>query len=84
MIDFVFITGKNYYPQVFLEECKSLVKEKKIPKHIIDGIETFSDSDRKNSDEWRRKRKKAKKGTRHMSKSFLRRKRKKVSVSWWK
>ena len=51
MIDFVFITGKNYYPQVFLEECKSLVKEKKIPKHIIDGIETFSDSDRKNSDE---------------------------------
>ena len=51
MIDFAFITGRNYYPQVFLEECKSLVKEKKIPKHIIDGIETFSDSDRKNSDE---------------------------------
>ena len=36
---------------MFLEECKSLVKEKKIPKHIIDGIETFSDCDRKNSDE---------------------------------
>ena len=51
MIDFVSITGKNYYPQVFLEECKSVIKEKKIPKHIIDGIETFSNSDRKNSDE---------------------------------
>ena len=26
LIDFVFTTGKNYYPQVFLEECKSVVK----------------------------------------------------------
>ena len=36
---------------MFLEKCKSVVKEKKIPKHIIDDIETFSNSDRKNSDE---------------------------------
>ena len=28
-IDFVFRTGKNYCPQVFLEECKYAVKEKK-------------------------------------------------------
>ena len=51
MIDFVFRTCKNYYPQVFLEECKYVVKENKIPKYIIDDIEISSDSDRKNSDE---------------------------------
>ena len=32
LIDSVFNAGKNYYPQVFLEECKNVVKEKKIPK----------------------------------------------------
>ena len=50
MIDSVFRTGKNYYPQVFLEECKYVVKEKKIPKYINDDIEIYY-SDRKNSDE---------------------------------
>ena len=35
---------------MFLEECKYVVKEKKIPKYIIDNIEVFSDSDRENSD----------------------------------
>ena len=29
LIDSVFRTGKNYYPQVFLEECKYVIKEKK-------------------------------------------------------
>ena len=33
--DSVFITGKNYYPQVFLEECKYIVKEKEIPKLLL-------------------------------------------------
>ena len=47
MINSVF----NYYPQVFLEENKYVVKEKKIPKYIIDDTEISSDSDRKNSDE---------------------------------
>ena len=47
----VFRTGKNYYPQVFLEECKYVVKWKKISKYIIDDIEIYSDSDRENSDE---------------------------------
>ena len=50
LIDSVFQTGKNYYPQVFLEECKYIVKEKKIPKYIIDDTEISSDSDRQNSD----------------------------------
>ena len=48
MFDSVFRTGKNYYPQVFLEECKYVVKEKKIPKYIIDDIEISSDTDREN------------------------------------
>ena len=51
MVDSVFRAGKKYYPQVFLEECKYTVKEKKIPKYIIVDIEISSDSDRENSDE---------------------------------
>ena len=50
MIDFVFRTGENYYPQVFLEECKDVVNEKKIPKYVIGDIE-ICNSDRKISDE---------------------------------
>ena len=51
MIDSVFRTGKNYYPQVFLEECKYIAKEKKIPMYLINDIEISADSDRENSDE---------------------------------
>ena len=51
LIDSVFRTGKNFYPQVFLQECKCVVKGKKIPKYIIDNIEIFSDSEEGNSDE---------------------------------
>ena len=36
---------------MFLEECQYAVKEKKIPRYIIDNIEISSDSDRENSDE---------------------------------
>ena len=36
---------------MFLEECKYVVKAKKIPKYIIDDIEIYSDSNKKNSDE---------------------------------
>ena len=36
---------------MFWEECKYVVKEKKIPKYIIDDSEISSDSDRENSDE---------------------------------
>ena len=45
-----FRTGKNYYPQVFLEEYKYIVKEKKMPNYITDGIEISLDSDREDSD----------------------------------
>ena len=51
LIDSVFRAGKNYLPQVFLEQCKYVVKEKKILKYIIDDIKISSDSDRENSDE---------------------------------
>ena len=39
----VFKIGKNYYPQVFLEECKYFVKEKEVTKHITEEIEISSD-----------------------------------------
>ena len=51
MIDSVYKTGKNYYPQAILEECKYVVKEKKMPEYITDDIEISSDSDREDSDE---------------------------------
>ena len=47
-MDFVFKIGKNFYPQVFLVECKYVVKEKKV---ITDDLEISSDdSNKKNSD----------------------------------
>ena len=49
LIESVFRTGINFYFEVFLEDCKYVVKEKKIPKYITDDLEIFSDSDRKNS-----------------------------------
>ena len=51
MTDSVFRTGKSYSPQVFLEECKYVAKEKKMLEYITDDIEISSDSDRKDSDE---------------------------------
>ena len=51
MLDSFFRTGKNYYSQLFIEERKYVVEEKKISKYIIDDTEIFSDSDRENSDE---------------------------------
>ena len=52
MIDSVFRTGKNYYHQVFVKECKYVVKEKKMPEYITDNIEISSDdSDREDSNE---------------------------------
>ena len=52
MIDSAFRTGKVYYPEVFLEECKYVVKGRKMPKYTIKDIEISSDeSDRENSEE---------------------------------
>ena len=42
--------GKNDHSELFLEECKYVVKEKMIVKYIINNIEIYSDSDRKNFD----------------------------------
>ena len=51
-IDSVYRTNKNYCPQMFLEECKFAVKEKKMPEYITDDIEiSYNDSDWDNSDE---------------------------------
>ena len=48
--DFVFRTGKNYYLQVFLEECKYVVKQKRIIDYITYDLEISSDdSDKKKS-----------------------------------
>ena len=46
LIDSAFTRGKSY--QAFLEECKYVVKEKKMPEYIADGTE---DSDEENSNE---------------------------------
>ena len=51
LVNSVCKTGKNYYPQVFLEKRKYVIKNKKIPKYIIANIEISSDSDGENSDE---------------------------------
>ena len=52
MIDSVYRKFENYYRQVFLEECKYVVKDKNISKFIIDNIKVSADdSDRENSDE---------------------------------
>ena len=51
MIDAVYRIGKDYYPQVFFNECKYVVKEKKMSKFITDDIKVSSDdSDGENSD----------------------------------
>ena len=43
LIEPVFKMGKNYYPQIFLEECKQyVVKENKISKFINDELEISS------------------------------------------
>ena len=53
----LFRTGDNYYPQMFLEECKYVVKEKRMPECIADDIRISSDAsdgegwDKENSDE---------------------------------
>ena len=37
-IDPVTRIGNNYYPQVFLEECKYFVKDKKMPVYLTVDI----------------------------------------------
>ena len=35
--------SKNHYPQVFLEECKYIVKEKEVTRHITEDLESSLD-----------------------------------------
>ena len=52
MIDSIYRKYKNYYPQVFLEQYKYVVKEKKMSRFTTNNIEISSDdSDAENSDE---------------------------------
>ena len=47
----VYRRDKNYYPQVFLEECKNVFKEKKMSNYNTDDMNVPSDdSDREDSD----------------------------------
>ena len=41
VIESVYRKGKDYFPEVFLEECKYFVKEKKTSTFITDDIEMF-------------------------------------------
>ena len=47
----MFRTGSNYYPKVFLEQYKCVVKELKMPENITDKIEISSYSHREDFDE---------------------------------
>ena len=58
LIHSIFRTGKNYYPKVFLEECKYIIKKKMI-NYVPNDIKISSDdsdkeySGKENSDEKR-------------------------------
>ena len=43
LIDSVYRIRKNYYPQVFLEECKYFSKDKKMPQYITVDTDISSD-----------------------------------------
>ena len=45
MIDSAFSTGKSYYSQLFLEERKHIVKEKRKAKCITDNFEISSNEE---------------------------------------
>ena len=52
LINSVYRKVENYYPQVFLEKCKYVVKEKTMSTFIIGDIEiSFGDFDKEDSDE---------------------------------
>ena len=43
LIASVYIKDKNYYPQVLLEKCEHVAREKKTSNFITDDIEIYSD-----------------------------------------
>ena len=40
--------NKNYYPQVYLEECKYIVKEKKMPNYITEARKRYQNLSEEN------------------------------------
>ena len=51
LLDFVFKMGQNHYPQVFLEECKCIVKEKEVTRHITKDLGISFDEKKSNNEE---------------------------------
>ena len=51
LIDLLYRTGKNYHTHLFLEECKYVVKEKKVPENIADHDEVSPDGSEKENPE---------------------------------
>ena len=41
-LDSALIKDENYYPQVFLKDCKYI--KKKVIRHIIDDLKNYSDA----------------------------------------
>ena len=51
LIDSILQKEGNYYPKVFLEDFKYIIKEKKVIRYITHDLEISSDdSDKKDSD----------------------------------
>ena len=50
-IESVFRMGKNYYPQMLLEKCSYIAKEKKMPKYITDNVKISSDDSDESNEE---------------------------------
>ena len=50
LIDSVYRKDKNYYPEVFLEEYKHVIKEKKKSKFITGDIKISSDEENSNEE----------------------------------
>ena len=54
-IDFILKKNENYYPQIFLIECKYIEKEKMALRYITDDLENyFEDSDESDEKEIKR------------------------------
>ena len=51
LVDSVFKVNKNYYLQVFLEECKYFIKGKEVTRHITEELEISSDYSDKSDEE---------------------------------
>ena len=47
MVESVYKSNKNYYPQAFLEECKYKIIEKEIKSFIEDDLESSDESEEK-------------------------------------